>query len=39
LRALSVSSALREGLGPHAVAAYLKLKHEDWNAYTQHLTE
>jgi glutamine synthetase len=39
LRALSVSPVLRDGLGPDAVAAYLKLKHDDWNAYTRHLTD
>jgi glutamine synthetase len=39
LRALQASTVLRDGLGADAVASYLKLRHEDWNAFTRHLTE
>jgi glutamine synthetase type III len=39
LRALKQSSVLKNGLGEDAVSAYLKLKHDDWNAYSRHLTE
>ncbi|MEK0081818.1 type III glutamate--ammonia ligase [Benzoatithermus flavus] len=38
LRALEESSVLRHGLGQEFVNAYLKLKHEEWNAYARHLT-
>jgi glutamine synthetase len=30
---------MRDGLGAAFVNAYTKLKHEDWNAYSRHLTE
>jgi glutamine synthetase len=39
LRALENSSVLRASLGEAFVSAYLKLRMEDWNAYTQHLTQ
>ena len=39
LRALDKSSVIREAFGEKSVASYLKLKHDDWNAYSQHLTE
>jgi glutamine synthetase type III len=39
LRALDQSSVLREGLGDEFVSAYLKLKYDDWNKYSRHLTE
>jgi glutamine synthetase len=39
LRALEQSQVLMAGLGPEFVAAYLKLKHADWNDYASHLTE
>ena len=38
LRALEASQVLREGLGEGFVGSYLKLKHEDWNAYARELT-
>ena len=30
---------LREGLGEDLAKSYLKLKHDDWNAYSRHLTD
>ena len=39
IRALDSSAVLRDGLGAAFVNAYTKLKHEDWNAYSRHLTE
>jgi glutamine synthetase type III len=39
LRALEKSSLFKAGLGEDVVASYLKLKHDDWNAYSRHLTE
>jgi glutamine synthetase type III len=39
LRALEKSAVLKNALGAATVASYLKLKHDDWNAYARHLTE
>src|SRR5215470_15360961 len=39
LRLLAKSSVLKSGLGEAFVSSYLKLKHDDWNAYAQHLTQ
>ena len=39
LRALEKSPVLKSALGQETVAAYLKLKHDDWHAYARHLTE
>jgi glutamine synthetase type III len=39
LRAFEQSSVLREGLGDEFASAYLKLKYDDWNKYSRHLTE
>jgi glutamine synthetase len=39
LRALEKSTVLENALGAATVASYLKLKHDDWNAYARHLTE
>ncbi len=39
LRALETSSVLKDGLGEEVVASYLKLKTDEWNAYSRHLTE
>ena len=39
LRALEKSSVLKAALGENVIASYLKLKHDDWNAYSRHLTE
>jgi glutamine synthetase type III len=39
LRALETSAVMKAGLGEAVVASYLKLKHDDWNAYSRHLTE
>jgi glutamine synthetase type III len=39
LRLLEKSSVLKSGLGEAFVSSYLKLKHEDWNAYARHLTQ
>jgi len=38
LRALETSAVMKAGLG-RRFASYLKLKHDDWNAYSRHLTE
>ena len=38
LRALAASEVLKSRLGAF-VPAYLKLKHDDWNAYCRHLTQ
>jgi glutamine synthetase type III len=39
LRALEKSTVLKNALGAQTVASYLKLKHDDWNAYARHLTD
>jgi glutamate---methylamine ligase len=39
LRAFDQSTVLREGLGDEFASAYLKLKYDDWNKYSRHLTE
>jgi glutamine synthetase len=39
LRALEKSAVLNGALGVDVIAAYLKLKHEEWNAYSRHLSE
>jgi len=39
LRAFETSDVLRQGLGEDLVKSYLKLKHDDWNAYSRHLTD
>src|SRR6266571_1495719 len=39
LRAFEKSTILREGLGEGVVGPYLKLRHDDWNAYARHLTD
>ena len=39
LRALEKSAVLNEALGAAVVASYVKLKHDEWNAYSRHLTE
>ena len=39
LRALEKSTVLKDALGAATVASYLKLKHDDWNAYARHLTD
>ncbi len=39
LRNLEKSAVLKAGLGEAFMAAYLKLRHADWNDYTRHLTE
>ena len=39
LRALEQSSVLKTALGEDVIASYAKLKHEEWNAYSRHLTE
>jgi glutamate---methylamine ligase len=38
LRALQASSLLNESLGEY-VPAYLKLKHQEWNDFSRHLTD
>jgi len=38
LRALEKSEVLKSSLGAF-VPAYLKLKHQEWNAYAGHLTQ
>ncbi|PWR21362.1 type III glutamate--ammonia ligase [Zavarzinia aquatilis] len=39
LRALGKSEVLRAGLGAAFIDSYLKLKYDDWNAYSRHLTQ
>ncbi len=39
LRALEASRTMRDALGHAFVSSYLKLKYEDWNAYSRHLTQ
>ncbi|MEP9378309.1 type III glutamate--ammonia ligase [Aquabacter sp. CN5-332] len=39
LRALEKSKVLKESLGESFVSGYLKLKTEEWNAYSRHLTQ
>ena len=39
LRAFDQSTVLREGLGDEFSSAYLKLKYDDWNKYSRHLSE
>ncbi|MGU3493107.1 type III glutamate--ammonia ligase [Xanthobacteraceae bacterium A53D] len=39
MRALEKSRVLRDSLGPALVDGYLKLKTEEWNAYSRHLTQ
>ena len=39
LRAFEKSSMLKSALGEETHAAYLKLRHDDWNAYARHLTD
>ncbi|MCK0198665.1 type III glutamate--ammonia ligase [Ancylobacter sp. 6x-1] len=39
LRALEKSSVLRTALGAPVIDGFLKLKHEEWNAYSRHLTQ
>ena len=38
LRAFEASAVLGDALGRDFVAAYLKLKHAEWNSYARHLT-
>jgi len=39
LRALEESVVLKNAFGEKTLNAYIKLKHDDWNAYSRHLTE
>jgi glutamine synthetase type III len=39
LRALEKSTVLKNALGAATVSSYLKLKHDDWTAYSRHLTD
>jgi glutamine synthetase type III len=39
LRELEKSSVLKEALGANVLASYVKLRQDDWNAYSRHLTE
>lgn len=39
IRALEKSSVLRNALGASLVDGYIKLKTEEWNAYSRHLTQ
>lgn len=39
LRALEQSAVLKEAFGEKTIASYIKLKHDDWNAYSRHLTD
>jgi glutamine synthetase len=39
LRTLEKSAVLKDALGEKTIASYIKLKTDDWNAYSRHLTE
>jgi glutamine synthetase len=39
LRALEKSPVMKDAFGAKALAAYIKLKSQDWNAYSGHLTD
>jgi glutamate---methylamine ligase len=39
LRAIEHSAVFRKAFSGEFLSAYLKLKHQDWHAYCQHLTE
>jgi glutamate---methylamine ligase len=39
LRVLDKSAVLKDALGEKTVDSYIKLKTDDWNAYSRHLTE
>jgi glutamate---methylamine ligase len=39
LRALEKSTVIKDAFGEPTFRSYLKLKHDDWNAYSRHLTD
>lgn len=39
LRAYDADEGLKQAVGPEFSAAYLKLKHQEWNAYASHFTQ
>jgi glutamate---methylamine ligase len=39
LRALEQSAVLKAAFGEQTLASYIKLKTDDWNAYSRHLTD
>ena len=39
LRSLERSAVLKEAFGEKTLASYIKLKQDDWNAYSRHLTD
>jgi glutamine synthetase len=39
LRAFEGSSVMLAGMGKEFISSYLKLKYDDWNNYSRHLTE
>jgi glutamine synthetase type III len=39
LRALERSETLASAFGKDVIASYLKLRHDEWNAYSRHLTD
>ena len=39
LRAFGANETLRTALGPSFASAYIKLKTDEWNAYSRHLTD
>jgi glutamine synthetase len=39
LREFDADSELKAALGEELSAAYLKLKHQEWNAYASHFTQ
>ena len=39
LRQLDGNKAIRAGLGDELVDSYIKLKTEDWNSHTRHLSD
>lgn len=39
LRALEESEVARDGLGAEFVASYIRMKQQDWDSYSRHLTQ
>jgi glutamine synthetase len=39
LRALERSVVLKEAFGEGSLSSYIKVRHDDWNAYSRHLTD
>jgi glutamine synthetase len=39
LRALEESEVARDGLGGEFVASYIRMRQQDWDSYSRHLTQ